>query len=72
MFRDHYQGSLAEVLDEAITWDEIAGVDLHGFERPAFQHWSSQVWARVRSLGKVTKAHAGEFFSVHNVFDLGR
>jgi adenine deaminase len=67
MFRDHYQGSFAEVLDEAITWDEIAGVDLHGFERPAFQPWSRQVWARVRSLGKVTKAHAGEFSSAEDV-----
>ena len=67
MFRDHYQGSLGEVLDEAITWDEIAGVDLHGFERPAFQHWSREVWARVRSLGKVTKAHAGEFSSAEDV-----
>ena len=75
MFRDHYQGSLAELLDQAITWDEIAGVDLHGFERPAFQPWSAEVWARVRSLGKVTKAHAGEFSSAEDVrqavIDLG-
>ena len=61
MFRDHYEGARARVLDEAITWDEIAGVDLHGFERPEFQPWSRDVWARVRALGKVTKAHAGEF-----------
>jgi adenine deaminase len=75
MFRDHYQGSLAQLLDEAIAWDEIAGVDLHGFERPAFQPWSAEVWARVRSLGKVTKAHAGEFSSAEDVrqavIDLG-
>ncbi len=61
MFRDHYAGPLAKVVDEAITWDEIAGVDLHGFERPEFQPWSADVWARVRALGKTTKAHAGEF-----------
>lgn len=61
MFRDHYAGPLAKVVDEAITWDEIAGVDLHGFERPEFQPWSADIWAKVRSLGKVTKAHAGEF-----------
>jgi adenosine deaminase len=61
MFRDHYAGPLARIVDEAITWDEIAGVDLHGFERPEFQPWSADVWSRVRALGKVTKAHAGEF-----------
>ena len=75
MFRDHYRGSLAQLLDEAITWDEIAGVDLHGFERPAFQPWSAEVWARVRALGKITKAHAGEFSSAEDVrqavIDLG-
>ncbi len=67
MFRDHYQGKLAETLDHALGWDEIAGVDLHGFERPEFQPWSVDVWARVRSLGKVVKAHAGEFSSAEDV-----
>ena len=61
MFRDHYAGPLARIVDEAITWDEIAGVDLHGFESPEFQPWSAEVWSRVRALGKTTKAHAGEF-----------
>lgn len=62
MFRDHYDNpALAEVIDGAITWDEIAGVDLHGFEHPAFQPWSKDVWARARANGKVLKAHAGEF-----------
>ena len=37
MFRDHYHGALAEIIEQAITWDEIAGVDLHGFENPVFQ-----------------------------------
>jgi adenosine deaminase len=75
MFRDHYRAPLAGLLDEAITWDEIAGVDLHGFEHPAFQRWSAEVWSRVRSFGKVTKAHAGEFSSAEDVrqavIDLG-
>jgi len=61
MFRDHYAGPLARLVDEAITWDEIAGVDLHGFENPEFQPWSAEIWGKVRALGKVTKAHAGEF-----------
>src|SRR5882757_5364055 len=66
MFRDHYAGPLARVVDEAITWDEIAGVDLHGFENPEFQPWSADVWARTQALGKVTKAHAGEFSSAQD------
>lgn len=68
MFRDHYEGPRARLLDEAITWDEVAGVDLHGFERPEFQPWSRDVWARVRSLGKVTKAHAGELSPAADVW----
>jgi adenosine deaminase len=67
MFRDHYTGPLAQVVDEAISWDEVAGVDLHGFERPEFQPWSADVWGRVRALGKVTKAHAGEFSAAADV-----
>ncbi len=61
MFRDHYRGPLAQVVDEAITWDEISGVDLHGFESPVFQPWSADVWTRAQANGKVLKAHAGEF-----------
>ena len=67
MFRDHYAGRLAKVVDEAITWDEIAGVDLHGFERPEFLPWSADIWAKVRALGKITKAHAGEFMPAADV-----
>jgi len=67
MFRDHYAGTLARVVDDAITWEEIAGVDLHGFESPEFQPWSAAVWSRVRALGKTTKAHAGEFSPASDV-----
>ncbi len=67
MFRDHYAGPLAHVVDDAIIWDEVAGVDLHGFERPEFQPWSAEVWSRVRALGKTTKAHAGEFSPASDV-----
>ncbi len=67
MFRNHYAGPLARVIDEAITWDEIAGVDLHGFESPEFQPWSAEIWSRVRTLGKTTKAHAGEFSPASDV-----
>ena len=68
MFRDHYHGRLARIVDQAITWDEIAGVDLHGFEDPAFQPWSREVWAKARANGKVLKAHAGEFSVADDVW----
>ncbi len=75
MFRDHYVEPFAPVVEQAITWDEIAGLDLHGFENPDFQPWSVDLWARARANGKITKAHAGEFSPAHDVrkavLDLG-
>ena len=69
MFRDHYDNpALATVIEQAITWDEIAGVDLHGFETLAFQPWSVDVWARARANGKTLKAHAGEFSGPEDVW----
>lgn len=67
MFRNHYVEPFAAVVEEAITWDEIAGLDLHGFENPAFQPWSVDLWARARANGKITKAHAGEFSPAEDV-----
>ena len=67
MFRDHYHGEFAKVVEQALTWDEIAGFDLHGFENPRFQPWSVDVWSRARANGKVLKAHAGEFSGPEDV-----
>jgi adenosine deaminase len=61
MKRDDYGGPLTAVIDELHRWDELSGVDLHGFEAEPTQAWSAPVWARVRAAGKVTKCHAGEF-----------
>lgn len=67
MFRDHYHDEFADVVEQALAWDEIAGLDLHGFENPRFQPWSVDVWARARANGKVLKAHAGEFSGPEDV-----
>lgn len=75
MFRDHYVPPFAAAVEEAITWDEIAGIDMHGFENPVFQPWSIDLWQRARANGKTTKAHAGEFSPADDVrravLDLG-
>ena len=61
MLRTDYDGSLRAVIDDLENWDELAGVDLHGFEQVPTQAWTAKVWARLRSAGKITKVHAGEF-----------
>ncbi len=54
-------GKMQAVLDEALTWNELAGVDLHGFEDAPVEAWTAPYWQAARRAGKYTKAHAGEF-----------
>jgi adenosine deaminase len=61
MLRTDYDGPLRAVIDDLENWEELLGVDLHGFERVPTQEWTAKIWARLRSAGKVTKVHAGEF-----------
>jgi adenosine deaminase len=61
MLRTDYDGPLSKVIDDLENWDELAGVDLHGFEKTPTEPWTAKVWKRLRSAGKVTKVHAGEF-----------
>ncbi|WP_221028956.1 adenosine deaminase family protein [Actomonas aquatica] len=61
MLRNNYHGAVKDVIDEMHTWDELAGIDLHGFEQVPTEAWSESVWQRAREAGKVTKCHAGEF-----------
>ncbi len=61
MLRTDYTGPMQTVIDDLENWDELAGVDLHGFEAVPTQPWTAKVWSRLRAAGKVTKSHAGEF-----------
>ena len=66
--RNAYTAYLAPLLDVAIEkWDSLAGIDLHGPESLPMEAWTQPFWARASSLGKVLKAHAGEFGPAGNV-----
>ena len=67
MLRSNYAGSVRAVIDELQDWDELAGVDLHGFEQVPTEAWSAPLSQRLRAAGKITKCHAGEFDGPHRV-----
>lgn len=61
MLRTDYHGEMQTIIDDLANWDDLAGVDLHGFEQTPTEPWTAKVWARLREAGKITKVHAGEF-----------
>ena len=67
MLRTDYAGPMQAVIDDLENWDDLAGVDLHGFEPVPTEAWTANVWARLRAAGKITKVHAGEFDGAHRV-----
>ena len=59
----HHNGctpKMRPVLADALTWPDLAGIDLHGTESFPLEPWSAEYWAAARKAGKFTKAHAGE------------
>ena len=61
MLRSDLNDLLRPTIDELHTWENLAGVDLHGFELMRTEPGTAEVWQRLRDAGKVTKCHAGEF-----------
>lgn len=61
MLRTDIGGELRPTIDQLHTWENLAGVDLHGYEQQPTHPDTAAIWARVRAAGKVTKCHAGEF-----------
>lgn len=49
------------LIESALGWEKLAGLDLHGPEYWPMEAWTAEVWERARAAGKFTKAHAGEF-----------
>jgi adenosine deaminase len=52
---------MSTVLEDALTWKNLDGIDLHGAEDVPVGDWAPGLWQRARDAGKFTKAHAGEF-----------
>jgi adenosine deaminase len=67
MARNCYNEVLQPVLDECLTWDGLAGIDLHGVEYLPLEDWTPQLWEKARAHGLETKAHAGEFGGANKV-----
>jgi adenosine deaminase len=61
MCHNDYTGPGKELIEDALTWPELDGLDLHGLEDLPLEPWTADVWERARRAGKFTKAHAGEF-----------
>lgn len=61
MARNSYNATLAPVLEDCMTWDGLAGIDLHGVESLPLEAWTPKLWKKARDHGLITKAHAGEF-----------
>jgi adenosine deaminase len=61
MARNCYNETLAPVLEDCVTWDGLAGIDLHGVEYLPLEDWTPKLWGKARAYGLETKAHAGEF-----------
>lgn len=60
----HHEGwtpKMAPVLEDALRWDCLDGIDLHGAEDVPLGEWAAPYWRRATEAGKFTKAHAGEF-----------
>lgn len=60
----HHNGAgptMRPILEDALTWKELAGVDLHGHEDLPIEPWTAPYWEAARKARKYTKAHAGEF-----------
>jgi adenosine deaminase len=72
---DGYTTKMAPMLEDALGWENLDGIDLHGTESTLLGDWAEDYWRRARDAGKFTKAHAGEFcgpdFIRHVVENLG-
>ena len=67
MLRSDISGPLRSTIDQLHRWKDLAGTDLHGVEVMRTEPDTAAIWARLRSEGKVTKCHAGEFDGPHRI-----
>jgi len=67
MCHNDYREAGRDLIEDALGWPELDGIDLHGWEDIPLESWTDDVWARARARGKFTKAHAGEFMGAEFV-----
>ncbi len=65
--RNAYTPYLGPLLEEALEWNHLSGIDLHGLETLPFESWIPEFWSKAQDKGKTVKAHAGEFGPASNV-----
>lgn len=66
--RNAYTPFLGPILENAVeSWDNLAGIDLHGLETLPMGDWTPGLWRRAAANGRRLKAHAGEFGPASNV-----
>jgi adenosine deaminase len=58
---DGWTPRMVPVLEDALGWKNLDGIDLHGTEETPIDNRAPDYWRRAREAGKFTKAHAGEF-----------
>ena len=61
MLRLDQTPEVVQVLEDALSWKKLRGIDLHGPEEPPIQDWTPLYFKRAAAAGKALKAHAGEF-----------
>lgn len=61
MHHDGRPKNMEKVLEDALGWEYLDGIDLHGDETVKLEDWTAGYWKSARAAGKYTKAHAGEF-----------
>lgn len=54
-----YTDKMGPVLEDALSWNNLDGIDLHGPEDAPLEDWTAPYWQRAREAVKFTKAHAG-------------
>lgn len=60
----HHNGCtevMEPTLNDALTWDGLDGIDLHGTETLPLEPWTAPYYREAAERGKTCKAHAGEF-----------
>lgn len=67
MTRDAFENGLEPVVRKALNSEHISGLDLHGIEPLPLRDWTIDIWREAETMGKVNKAHAGEFGPAQNV-----